>query len=125
MVRERVSATVGEVVASGLMRSRTASVAVQYALRNVRLSASFVQAQVRRSAFTTGRPESPPCQFPAHTAGAAFFRGLADGMGHRACTAPASDDPLAGGVSAALNGCPTRIEENTRTARQSTAPRKS
>ena len=32
--RERASATVSEIVASGLMKSRTASDAVQYALRN-------------------------------------------------------------------------------------------
>jgi len=32
--RERSSATVSEIVASGLMKSRTASDAVQYALRN-------------------------------------------------------------------------------------------
>ncbi|WP_321949339.1 hypothetical protein [Paraburkholderia sp. J10-1] len=55
--RERASATVSEIVASGLMKSRTASDAVQYALRNgalERIVRSGASAKERVHYRTTG-----------------------------------------------------------------------
>jgi hypothetical protein len=62
-IRERASATVGEVVASGLMKLRTASDAIQYAVRNgalERVVRSGASAKQRVQHRATGIPLPSP-----------------------------------------------------------------
>jgi hypothetical protein len=61
-LRERTSATVSEIVASGLLKSRTASNAIQYAVRNGALerevrSGTSAKERVRYRATGTALPE--------------------------------------------------------------------